>query len=174
MSNLPTLPDIYLKNTTRSIDFFPYLRDRSTLLLDPPYQRGDVWGPVRRVNLIRSILMGVPIPCVILNDRRYADWPDGDVRIAVVDGRQRIMTILRFYASELAVPGYWFGVDAPSVVFRDLTPGQQRKFSNKGLPAAEARLPDLATEQEVFDLINFGGVPQGSSDVDVEPQSCSG
>lgn len=162
------LEDLILKNTTRSIDFFPHLRDRATLLLDPPYQRGDVWGPVRRVNLIRSILIGVPIPCVVLNDRLYADWADGDVRIAVVDGRQRITTILRFFDSELAVPGDWFGVDAPTVVFRDLTPAQQRKFGNKGMPAAEGRMPNLAAEQEVFELINFGGVPQGASDPDAE------
>lgn len=29
----------------------------------------------------------------------------------------------------------------------------------------KAQLPSLEAEREVFDLINFGGVPQGESDV---------
>jgi hypothetical protein len=168
------LPEVYLKNTTRSLDFFPHLRDGSQVLLNPPYQRGDVWGPVRRVNFIRSLLMEIPIPSLVLNDRLYADWVDGDFRFAVVDGRQRITTILRFFDSQLAVPGHWFDIDAPSVVYRDLPLKDQRRFGNKGIAVSEARLSDLAAEQEVFDLINFGGVPQGSSDVDAEPQPCSG
>lgn len=162
------LHDLTLRNTTRSMDAVLEWRKNSYLLLDPPYQRGDVWGPVRRVNLIRSILLGVPIPCVVINDRLNADWPDDDFRLAVIDGRQRLTTILRFFDSQLAVPGDWFGVDAPTVLYRDLPRPRQARFCNKGLPCAWAQLPDLAAERDVFELINFGGVPQGSVDADAE------
>lgn len=164
------LPVADLRQTNRAIDVLLFWRNENNeskcqigLLLDPPYQRGDVWGHKRRVNLIRSILMCVPIPSLIVNDRLGADWPD-DYRVAVIDGKQRITTLLMFLDGQLAVPGEWFDRDEPEVIFSDLSAGQQRKFMNKPLAFSEGRLPTLAAEQEVFDLVNFGGLAQGEVD----------
>ena len=62
------------------------------LNLAPSYQRGDVWSTSARQLLIESILRGIPLPSVILlkssdpTTRRYE----------VVDGKQRLTSILRF------------------------------------------------------------------------------
>jgi len=34
------------------------------------------------------------------------------------------------------------------------------------VPIAEARVDSLEQEAEIFELINFGGVPQGQSDLE--------
>jgi hypothetical protein len=70
--------------------------------LNPPYQRGSVWGVERKRNLIRSLLMGLPIGAVFLNSRHIMQ-PD-----RVVDGKQRIEAILDFLGDGLAVPAEWF------------------------------------------------------------------
>ncbi|CAB4191711.1 Domain of unknown function DUF262 [uncultured Caudovirales phage] len=150
----------------RPVEVVRFWRDENYLDLNATYQRGDVWGNRRRVNLIRSILLGIPIPSIIINDRDKARWDDGDYSVVVIDGKQRITSILMFLDSELAVPAEWFGETGAgdTITFSRLQMVNQRRFRNSTLAFSEGALPDLASEKEVFDLVNFGGVPQGESD----------
>lgn len=152
-----------LQNTNRPIDVIKHWIDNDYLELNPPYQRGDVWGPVRRKNLIRSIQLGIPIPSIVINDRFHAGW-GLEGKIVVIDGKQRVTTIGMFLKDELTVPGAWFGIDAPSVKFSELPKPEQRHLSFCSLPFSEGTLKTLEDEQKVFELVNFGGVPQGESD----------
>ncbi len=155
-----------LSATNRPVDCVMYWRnDPEGLLLNPPYQRGDVWGTKRRQNLIKSILLGIPIPSLIINSRMDGGWKD-DYRIAVIDGKQRITTILMFMDSQLSVPGDWFGMDADLVTYQHLGVVNQRCFRSKPIPFSEGALKTIEQEQLVFDLVNFGGLAQGESDVE--------
>lgn len=63
-----------------------------TLLLQPDYQRREVWGDAARVMLIDSILNDIPMPKIFVSKsikemRTYR---------SVIDGQQRITTILSF------------------------------------------------------------------------------
>lgn len=153
---------LQLSQTNRPVDCVLYWKKEGYLLLDPPYQRGDVWGPTRRRNLIRSIMLGIPIPSIIINDRFRADWSP-DAQIAVIDGKQRITTLLKFFNGELTVPGEWFG-QSGSVSYLDLSEVNRRRFNNHAIPFTEGHLKTLEEEKEVFELVNFGGVPQGEID----------
>lgn len=160
------LKDCGLQQTNRPVDVLMHWRkSEDGLFLSPPYQRGDVWGVKRRQNFIRSILLGVPIPSLIVNQRLWADW-DSDYRITVIDGKQRITTVFNFVDGLIQVPGEWFGVDTPMVSYQDLSVINQRLFRNRSLPVSEGRLPTLEMEQMVFDLVNFGGLAQGETDVE--------
>lgn len=146
--------------TSRPLDTIQHWKKEGYLLLDPPYQRGDVWGYTRRKNLIRSILLGIPIPSIVVNDRFAAGWGE---EISVIDGKQRMTTLLQFLTNELEIPGEWYDLSG-LVKFLDLPKPEQRRFSMAPIPFCESRLLTLEDEKEVFDLINFGGVPQGESD----------
>lgn len=149
----------------RPVDTLQNWMSGRQLLLNPPYQRGDVWGEKRRRNFIKSMLLRVPIPSIIVNDRLSAEWKT-DNRIAVIDGRQRITTVLMFLRDEFSVPGDWFGVSAEFVTFSSLQLVNQRKFQNIPLAFSEGILPSIVEEQDVFDLVNFGGLRQGEKDSD--------
>lgn len=151
--------------------------------MDQPYQRGDVWGLVRRQNLIRSLIMGIPIASLVINVRHLADFDEpgySDARnaaYAIVDGKQRVTTIMMFGRSEFAVPASWFREgsvettedtdDGPYVRFSGLTASGRRRFENKPLATSEGRFSTLAEEQMIFDLVNFGGIHQGDVDADL-------
>lgn len=152
-----------LFQTNRPVDVVMHWRKDGCLYLDAPYQRGDVWGVKRRQNLIKSILLGIPIPSLIINNRLDANW-ENDYRVAVIDGKQRITTILMFADSAFPVLGEWFGHDAEFVTFNDLPIVQQRLFRNRPMPFSEGVLTTIEQEQLVFDLVNFGGLAQGESD----------
>lgn len=169
---MPALERLRLSQTARPVDTLLYWSKDSQLLLTPPYQRGDVWGPKRQRNLIRSILLGIPIPSIIINDRFSAAWnssretvPESDC-IAVIDGKQRITAILAFLTDELAVPAEWFGCEGQSglILFSNLPLPNQRGFRQTPLQMSEGQLPNIEAEIEVFELVNFGGLAQGESD----------
>lgn len=159
------LRELGLRISARGISALQQWRDEGALLLDAPYQRGHVWGPTRRVNLIRSLLMGIPIAALVINDRHTAGWA-ADVNMAVIDGKQRITTILMFLDDKLAVPGDWVDVPDTAVVYSQFPRGRQLDFRRSTLAVAHATMPDVDSERLVFELINFGGVPQGVSDGD--------
>jgi len=60
--------------------------------IDPIYQRNDVWAPSASISLIHSILRGIPLPSVIL-------WENASGHFQVIDGKQRISSILKFYGA---------------------------------------------------------------------------
>ena len=70
------LTRLRLSQTSRPLDVVRFWEKEGVLLLSPPYQRGIVWGETRQRNLIKSILLGIPIPSIIINDRAAASWPD--------------------------------------------------------------------------------------------------
>lgn len=60
--------------------------------LSPSYQRGDVWPTRDAQLLIESILRGIPLPSVIILRPKTL----GEAPYEVVDGKQRLTSILRF------------------------------------------------------------------------------
>jgi hypothetical protein len=156
-----------LQTTNRPISVVKYWRDMGDMVLDAPYQRGHVWGETRQRNLIKSLILGIPIPSIIINDRASAGW-DMEHSCVVIDGKQRITAMLKFFDSELKVPGEWFGLEG-ELTFSEIA---KRDSSIKRLIElsvtmgfSEGKLRSLEEEQEVFNLVNFGGVPQGESDI---------
>ena len=161
-----------LQQMNRPIDVFEYWIRENWLELNPPYQRGDVWGTKRRQNLIRSVLLGVPIPSVVVNDRMEAKFVgDGPIKYAVIDGKQRITSIRMFMNGELLVPLDWFGLEhvhenhiQDQISFLNLSDLGKRCFSRIPIAVSEGKLKTIQEEKEVFDLINFGGLAQGEVD----------
>ena len=157
------LKRLQMSTTNRPLDVIRHWRNEGLLMLNPPYQRGDVWGATRRVNLIRSILLGIPIPSIVINDRMNANWGDDEYSYAVIDGKQRCQTVLMFMDNQLAIPGEWVGMNG-DVLFGDLRLPKQRSIKSHPLGFCEGSLKNLEQEFKVFELINFGGVPQGESE----------
>ena len=61
----------------------------------PEYQRKFRWAEQTQCELIESLLMGLPIPAVFVATNANGSWD-------VVDGLQRVSTIVRFMGSDLA------------------------------------------------------------------------
>lgn len=171
------LPQYRMNALNRSLhDLVSHLRD-GALILDPPYQRGDVWTPVQRVNLIHSLLLGVPIAALVLNQRSGVAWyrnegDPGNVHLACVDGRQRLTTVRMWWDDEISIPAEWLDASYlpekyPSLVRNcDLSERGRRFCRNDfAIPSAEAQLPSLAAEAEVYGLINAAGTPQTEEDL---------
>jgi hypothetical protein len=65
-----------------------------TLDLNPVFQRRHVWKPSAKSQLIDSIVRGFPIPIIFL--RQVQDMKTLTSRMEVVDGQQRLRTLISF------------------------------------------------------------------------------
>jgi hypothetical protein len=77
-----------------SIRDFEEWDQRGELLLQPKFQRRDVWTDKARSYLIDTILRGKPIPKVYM--RQDVNPKTRHVRREIVDGQQRLRTVLNF------------------------------------------------------------------------------
>jgi hypothetical protein len=65
---------------------------RDNIQLNPRFQRRDAWDITRKSRFIESIFLGFPIPDIVLASQ---DKKRG--KFVVLDGKQRLLTILQFY-----------------------------------------------------------------------------
>lgn len=152
------------------------ISDRDKLDLNPPYQRGLVWTDEQRENLIRSLLEGIPCGIVYRNFRGF----NHATPYAIVDGKQRIDTVRRFYDGELTVPAHWFSADDlhpdypkaydeedgnayihpdGRVSYLGLSDQGQRVFDMSSLAVYETHKLTLAGEEMLYERVNYGGTP---------------
>lgn len=150
----------------------------------PNYQRGSVWTDDQRMGLVRSWIMNVPVPSIIINDRLFGPWPGGGPDgtpaggscYAVIDGKQRIETAIAWFEDELAVPASWFpksDVEAPEhtedgfyVRHSGLSrPAQRHQAMSWQLPVVEAQVSTIEEEASLYLLVNGAGTPQRQDDM---------
>lgn len=81
------------------------------LKLEPPFQRRGVWNKKQRIHLMRSIFQGYPIPSIFVY--RHEDEGTGRVIFDVIDGKQRIESLLMYmghkpgrFSAPIQLPGW--------------------------------------------------------------------
>lgn len=160
--------------------------NRGELVIDQPYQRGHVWTEDQQRALIRSLLSGLPVPTLIVNDRHRSDWTDLDTynpagadgrgSYAVIDGKQRLRALQRWYADDLPIPASWIDAehidhtedtsDGPYVRFSGLNEVGQRIMRGRVLVGVSETLVGSEREEaEIYLLVNGGGTPQSEADM---------
>ena len=102
------------------------------IILDPPYQRRPAWTTRQRWELLGSIFNGIPVPAVILYRTK---GPKGATRFEVMDGKQRLETILHFRYGRISRDegrlGFWLRRDESKkrewFYYKDLRNGLNRE-----------------------------------------------
>lgn len=121
-----------------SVQTIAWIRDRyreGNLKIKPPFQRKPVWVARQKCYLIESILLGLPVPEIYI---QQSTSPEGQTTYAVVDGQQRIRTVLQFVGSEedpeeavfnkFTLDKLGSNSDWANISFAELTPDQKRTF----------------------------------------------
>lgn len=128
-------------------------------LFVPPYQRKLVWEPARQWKFIESVLLGLPIPFLFC-----AELEDG--RLELVDGSQRVQTLVAFSEGKLAI-GPVEKLDLlDGFKFHDLSLAQQRRFRNRSMRmVALSEKADLGVRFDIFERINTGSLDVNASEL---------
>jgi len=64
---------------------------RGNIKLDPIFQRRDAWNAARKSRFTESIILGLPIPQLVL-----AEAKDDRGSFLVIDGKQRLLSLQQF------------------------------------------------------------------------------
>jgi len=94
---------------------------RENIKLNPRFQRRDAWNIVRKSRFIESIILGFPIPHIVLASNQIERG-----KFVVLDGKQRLLTILQFYGksdtknNNFSLRGLEFRQDLNGLSYKDL------------------------------------------------------
>lgn len=85
-------------SSTQTLSWFHDRYRDGSLTISPPYQRKPVWAARQKCYLIESVLLSLPVPEIFIQQKTS---PDGKTTFSIVDGQQRIRSVLQFIGSEV-------------------------------------------------------------------------
>lgn len=141
--------------------------------LNPKFQRRNAWGDERRSRLIESLILGLPVPEIVL-----AEIPEKRKSFLVIDGKQRLLTIAGFIFPDLF--NYW---DKPKLTklkllanlnglsYEDILNNPDLLNVSRTLLNADFRCTLVSGYKntdvlyEIFDRLNSGSVPLSTQEL---------
>lgn len=118
---------------------------------NPSYQRDLVWDDKDRESLLDSIFMGADIGRFVFREKDADEIPShNDPYYEIVDGKQRMMALLDFYADRYSYRGF---------LYSDLSAKDQWTFKNASVSIADVRNLTQRDTLRLFIMLNRGGRP---------------
>jgi len=137
--------------TTQDISWFLDQYERNQLDLEPAYQRRSVWSPRDKKFFVDTILNNYPAPPVFLHKTMDEN---GRATYHVVDGKQRLQTIIEFTQDRVRVPDYFGDRNLQKKRWKDLARETRERFWNYELIVEMMPNVEEAQIRSTFDRIN--------------------
>jgi hypothetical protein len=146
--------------------------DRGNIDLNPKFQRRNAWNDTRRSKLIESLLLGVPVPEIVL-----AEDKSRKNSFIVIDGKQRLLAIAGFLQPEKgiwdvpALRGLRSQADLNGRRFADFFNGEAEKQEATDLLNSDIRctvISNYSSSRVLYDIfyrLNTGSVPLSSQEL---------
>jgi len=127
--------------------------DNEELILNPDFQRNEVWKIKQKSRLIESILIKIPIPSFYIDARDESKW-------IVIDGLQRLSTIIKYIKDDFSLKDLEFLKELEGKKFSELERNFQRRIEDFKLTLYLIR-PNTPEEiaLNIFVRINTLGEP---------------
>jgi hypothetical protein len=139
---------------------------RETIQLSPRFQRRDAWDLTRKSRFIESLVVGLPIPQIVL-----AESIKERSKFIVLDGKQRLLSLLQFWGmgdgrnNAFALKGLELDDSLRGVNYQTLSTNQKLRPKYDALLNQTIRTVvikgwrDLAFLHTVFLRLNTGSLP---------------
>ncbi len=139
--------------TTQDITWLLDLERNKQLDLDPPYQRRSVWTKKDRQLFLDTIFRDYPSPAIFLHKSVSSD---GKAMYYVVDGKQRLQTILDFSQDNLRIAKDFGDIRLDGKKWSELEGETELRHSfwNYEIPVEMVNVVDGAVVNEMFDRLN--------------------
>lgn len=137
--------------TPQHLTWFLDMYRNNQLQLNPPYQRKSVWTPKDRKFFLDTIFRNYPAPPIFVH-REIDD--KGFTTFNIVDGKQRLETILSFAENKIAISSNYGDENLNGKKFKDLSTEYKRKFWDYILVVDYIENIEGTNIDEVFDRVN--------------------
>jgi uncharacterized protein with ParB-like and HNH nuclease domain len=101
-SNLQELANIIVTSRDWTVETIVNQIKKGNIDLNPKFQRRNAWDDARRSRLIESLIIGMPVPEIVL-----AENPVEKGAFIVIDGKQRLTSIVGFINADVSEQQYW-------------------------------------------------------------------
>lgn len=141
----------YSNSTVESLMHYHY---HFGIDFNPDYQRGIVWTAKDKELLLDSIFKNADIGKFVLVHLNDKEWTERNVGYEILDGKQRLLTLLEFYENRFPYHGMFYN---------DLSMSDRRAFKEHPVVVGQLR-DDFASKAEFkkmvlrcFLMLNRGG-----------------
>ena len=140
--------------------------------LNPKFQRRNAWTDERRSKLIESLIIGLPVPEIVL-----AEDPKRKKSFIIIDGKQRLLTIAGFidptvaYWKKAELRGVAARPDLERLTYHHLSSAPKHSDDLRKLLNADLRCTVIANAQsedvlyDIFYRLNTGSVPLSTQEL---------
>lgn len=128
--------------------------DKAELFI-PDYQREYIWDKKKASEFIESLILDLPVPYIYV---AVVNGGPDDGRLEIVDGSQRIRTLVAFLTNALKLEGLGILKSLNGAKFEDLPYGRQLRFKRKSIRWIELVKISEEDRRELFRRVNTGGV----------------
>ena len=105
---------------------------RKRIELSPSFQRRDAWRATRKSRFIESLIVGIPVPQVVLAEIQPGSY-------IVIDGKQRLLALYQFFDGSLALSGLNIRPDLGGATYLSLPEPDRERLENQTLRAVFLR-----------------------------------
>lgn len=120
--------------------------------LYPPYKRDYVWNEKDRERLLDSIFTGINIGRITLRRRSDYEWSEDNLTYEVIDGKQRLRTLLAYYENRFRYRGFYYN---------ELSNEDRNQFLNADAELAVVDNLDMEGAIHIFLMTNKSGKAVG-------------
>ncbi|MGL5891255.1 MAG: DUF262 domain-containing protein [Bacteroidia bacterium] len=135
----------------QTLSWFYDIYNRELLELNPPYQRRSVWNQEYKDFFIDTILQNYPAPAIFLYEEINAN---GIAKYNVVDGKQRISTIIEFLENKFPVYEKAAITELRGKYFEELSKDEKIKIWNYSFLVEYLPTSEETMINNIFDRIN--------------------
>jgi len=128
--------------------------DEGNLIVQEDFQRWDVWDNPRKSKLIESMLIGIPIPSIYVEEVVAG-------RYIVIDGQQRINSIIQYLNDKFGLSGSSIREELKNKKYNNLKgiQGLIARFSDEKIPVIIIKKSEnKELKYEIFERLNTGAV----------------
>lgn len=132
---------------------FEYLRQlkKDRIIINPEFQRNQVWKQEQKSRFIESVILNFPLPPIYLNQNK-------ENKYIVIDGLQRTTALSEFFEDKFALSSLEALPAYNGKRFSDLSEILQSKLENKKLTIFSLKpSTPLVVIYDLFKRINTGG-----------------
>ncbi|MGB9715871.1 MAG: DUF262 domain-containing protein [Thermodesulfovibrionales bacterium] len=138
----------------RNIDWFLDIYQNGQLDLNPSYQRRSVWTLKDRRFFLDTIFRNYPSPAIFIH--KEINKEAGNLLYHVVDGKQRLETIIRFIQNDISIDKEFGDMRLDGKKWKEIEndPDLKTRFREYSMPVEFIEVVDGNYVNEVFDRLN--------------------
>lgn len=147
--------DSNIMNTDWTVETIYKQMEKGNIDLQPEFQRRFAWDNVRKSRLIESIIVGMPVPNIVIAENKSHRG-----RFIVIDGKQRLLSIKNFIEDNLELQGLDIREDLNGKTMSRLSDDDKEYFENSTIRSSLIRnWKDDSFLYSIFFRLNSGSLP---------------